>query len=285
MIVRGNFCKITYVAEKKFSNRLNGKSWLMVNGKLLVFRLLVLLFVFFAISGCGEDKETVGQVELVMLCGSSFVAPMKQVCDEFTAKSGIKTVYTVAGSEDFLPLVKAGGKGDILITHDPYLEYVKEAGMWAGNAHVGFVAPVVAVQKGNPKGIESIEDLAGESLRVALSDPKYSTCGEMVFGLLEKKGIKEAVLKNVGNRLTKGHSMLGTFLKTQAVDAVIMWNGVANVFRDSVDIVRTPYEYDSEIRVHVIGLNYSQYRREVGEFVEFARVRGREIFAEHGYVK
>jgi len=236
-------------------------------------------------SGCAKDKGTSEEVELVVLCGSSFVPPMKQMCDEFTLKTGTKTIYTVAGSEDFLPLVKAGQKGDVLITHDPYLDYVKEANVWASNAQTGFVAPVVAVQKGNPKGLTRIEDLTKDDLKVALSNPEYSTCGEMVFALLEKKGIKEAVMKNVGNRLTKGHNTLGTFVQTGAVDAVIMWNGVANTFKDSVDVVATPYEYDSEIAVQVIGLNYSQYAEEVKELVDFAKTRGKEIFAEYGYVK
>jgi molybdate transport system substrate-binding protein len=236
-------------------------------------------------SGCGKDEGAADEAELVILCGSSFVPPMKQMCEEFTAARSVKTIYTVAGSEDFLPLVKAGQKGDVLITHDPYLDYVKQAGVWASNAQVGFVAPVLAVQKGNPKGLARIEDLTKDDLKVALSNPEYSTCGEMVFALLEKKGIKEAVLRNVGNRLTKGHSALGTFVKTQTVDAVIMWNGVANTFKDSLDIVPTPYEYETEIAVQVIGLNYSQYAEEVKELVEFAKTRGKEIFAENGYVK
>jgi ABC-type molybdate transport system substrate-binding protein len=107
----------------------------------------------------------------------------------------------------------------------------------------------------------------------------------MVFELLEKKGIKDAVMKNVENRLTKGHSNIGTFLKTGAVDAGIMWNGVAHTFGDDLDVVQTPYEYNKEIRVHIISLSYSQQPELLKQFIEFARNRGPEIFAEHGYVK
>ncbi len=249
----------------------------------LLFLIAVygLVFVF----GCGR-KDTEGkQKELVVLCGSSFVKPTERLCAEFTAKTGIAVITTLGGSEDFLPLVKAGQKGDILITHDPYLDYVAKAKALAAHAPVGFVAPVLAVQKGNPKAIASIKDLGRPGLKVALSNPEYSTCGQMVFALLEKKGIEKAVMKNVGNRLTKGHPTLGTFVKTKTVDVVIMWNGVAKTFENSLDIVPTPYEYDTEIRVHVIGLNYSQYPEEVKTFVEFARTRGKEIFSEYGYVK
>ena len=242
-------------------------------------------FLICSLSGC-DRKTPENQVqELIVLCGSSFVPPTEQLCREFTAATGIKCISTVAGSEDFLPLVKTGQKGDILITHDPYLDYARDANALADSARVGFVAPVLAVQKGNPKGLKAIEDLTQPGLKVAFSDPQYSTCGEMVFALLDKKGIKDAVLKNVGNRLTKGHSTLGTFLKTQTVDAVIMWNGVANTFKDSLDIVRTPYEYENEIRVHIITLSYSKQQESLKKFIELAKRRGPEIYAEHGYVK
>ena len=211
--------------------------------------LSLCLLIFMPAIGCSKKESPQKTRELMILCGSSFVPPTEQLCSEFTTKTGIKVVSTTAGSEDFLPLVKAGQKGDILVTHDPYLDYVRDANVLADHVQVGFVAPVLAVQKGNPKGLTRIEDLTRPGLKVALSNPEYSTCGEMVFAFLDKKGIKDAVMKNVGNRLTKGHSNIGTFLKTQAVDAGIMWNGVAHTFADSLEIVKTPYEYEQEIRV------------------------------------
>jgi len=137
---------------------------------------------------CGRGEQTASQgQELVILCGSSFVPPVDEVISQFKAETGVEIVTTSAGSEDFLPLVKAGRKGDILITHDPYLDYVKDVNAYLGNAVVGFVAPVLAVAKGNPKKIYRIEDLAQDDLRVGLTDPQYSTCGDMVFSLFEKR--------------------------------------------------------------------------------------------------
>lgn len=247
-----------------------------------LFKFLLALIILTAL-GC--HKDPVEEKELALLCGSSFVKPTERLCSEFTSQTGIKIVIAVAGSEDFLPLVKAGQQGDILVTHDPYLDYIADANVLEDYVHVGFVAPVLAVQKDNPKGINSIEDLTRSGLKVALSDPEYSTCGQMVFQLLAKKGIKEAVMSNLGNRLTKGHSTLGTFLKTKVVDAVIMWNGVAFIFSKAVDIVPTPYEYDEEIRVHIISLNYSKYPDEIEKFIAFTKAEGKKIFSEYGYVK
>ena len=246
----------------------------------------VLLSAILFISGCGDTKKTeTDKQELTVLCGSSFVQPTNELIDRFKATHDVDIAITSAGSEDFLPQVKVGSVGDILITHDPFLDYVKEANAYMDQATVGFVAPVLAVAPGNPKGIHSIEDLTKEGLRVGLTDPKYSTCGEMVFALLDKKGIKDAVLKNVGNRLTKGHGDLGILMQTGAVDAVIMWNGVAHNYLEHLEIVPVPYEYDTDIQVHVIGLNYSKHPELTESFIEFAKKNAKSIYASYGYVK
>ena len=238
-----------------------------------------------SIGGCKQKHRAATQPELVVLCGSSFVKPMEQLCSQFTQATGITVVTTVGGSEDLLPLVKTAQKGDIFVTHDPYLDYVRDANALADSVQVGFVAPVLAVQKGNPQNIKGIQDLTRPGLKVALTDPQYSTCGEMVFALLEKKGIKEAVMKNVENRLTKGHSTLANFLKTQTVDAAIIWNGVVHTFKDDLDVVQTPYEYDTEVRVHIMALSYSKQPDLLKKFMDFARSKAHGIFAAHGYVK
>ncbi len=249
--------------------------------------LIGMVLVLGTIVGCGTQTapKRGDDPELVILVGNSFIPPTEQLLEEFKAATGIRATYTTGGSEDLLPHIEAKRQGDVFITHDPYLDATREHDAYSDHVSVGFVAPVLAVQKGNPKKIASIDDLTEPGLKVALSNPEYSTCGEMVFALLKKKGIHDQVMKNVENRLTKGHSNLGNLVKTNAVDAVIMWNGVANTFKEHLDVVRTPYEYDEEVAVHVIGLNYSKQPQAVKRFIEFTREKGEAIFAEHGYVK
>ena len=247
--------------------------------------VLVVVAACGLLTGCGKKETQSESGELMVLCGDSFVMPMGKLCAEFTAETGIKTTTSQGGSEVLFPLVKVGEKGDIFITHDPFLDFVRDANALEDHVQVGFVAPVLAVQKGNPKGIRSVDDLVRPGLTVGLTDPQYSSCGELVYALLEKKGIKEEVLKNVGNRLARQHSVLGNYLELKTVDAVIMWNGVAHTFRDDLEVVKTPYEYDKETRVHIMSLSYSKQTEALKRFIEFARGRGETVFAEFGYVK
>ena len=244
------------------------------------------------IVGCGPAQappaaaptsSTAG--ELVILCGTSFRSPTEKLVEMFQQETGHRAVLSFGGSEELLPQVELKAGGDVFVTHDPYMDKTGEFGAMHRWVCVGYLAPALVVPKGNPKKIEKIEDLAKPGLQVLLNNPEYSTCGEMVFALLEKKGIKDQVLANVGNAMFKHHSEIGTKLQLGFGDAGIMWNGVANNFLDAIEIVPGPYEYDQEVRVGVIGLSYSQNHELVEAFLEFAEQHGEKVFAEFGYVR
>lgn len=232
----------------------------------------------------GCKKRTTPQ-KVTILCGGSFRPPTEKLADDFQKETGVAVELSFGQSEDLLPMVKIGKEGDVFVTHDPYLDYTKEAGALLDGVQVGYVAPVLVVRKGNPARVESLEDLAKPGLKVALPDPEFSTCGEMLARLLEKKGIKEAVFANAGGAIFRSHSEVGTALKVGQRDAGVMWNGTAHTFLDAIEIVRTPYEYDETIRVWIMGLNYTKNETSVKQFLDFARREGPAIFAEYGYVK
>jgi len=240
------------------------------------------------LAGCGRQTG-----ELEILCGNSFRAPMEELARMYEQETGRRVEMSFGGSEDLLPKVELKAAGDVFVTHSPYMEYTQKAGALLREVQVGYLAPVLVVGKGNPKNVkriedlarQRIEDLAQDGLQVVLPDPEFSTCGKMVFKLLEKKGIKEQVLKNVGNDLVRDHSQVGNQLKLKARDAGIMWNGVAHEYRDSLEIVPGPYQYDETIRVSVMGLSYSKKQEELKKFLDFVEEHGQKVFSDFGYVK
>ncbi len=232
--------------------------------------------------GCGKRQEP---RTLTVLCGGSFRPPMEALEKVFEQQWDIELELSIGQSEDLLPMVKIGKEGDIFVTHDPYMDYTEEAGALLEGVRVGYVAPVLVVRKGNPAEVKSIEDLARPGVKVALPNPEYSTCGEMLFKLLEKKGIKDAVEQNAGGAIFRSHSETGNAIKIGECEAGVMWNGTAHTFRDSLDVVPTPYEYDETIRVLVMGLSYTQNEALVKQFLEFVKAEGPPVFAEHGYTK
>ena len=250
--------------------------------QMLVVGLCMVPLTFLA--GCGGEEPSAVQ-EIDVLCGGSFRPAAGKLARVFEEETGITATLVFGQSEDHLPHVKMQDQGDVFISHDPFAQYTEDVGSLLRCVVVGHVAPVVVVTKGNPQDVRTIDDLTKPGLRVCLPNPDFSTCGEMVFRLLERKGIKEAVLANVGNALFRSHSQIGSNIKLGHRDAGIMWNGVAHNWFDAIEIVPTPYEYDDEIRVSVIGLSYSKKRDLVEKFLTVAEARVEVIFREFGYVK
>ncbi len=246
----------------------------------LVVATAVLTFI-----GCDQSGGGNQNGEITVLCGTSFKAPMEKLVEMYKSQTGQTVLLSFGGSEDLLPHVKAKAAGDLFVTHSPYMQETEDAGSLLREVPVGFLAPVLVVAKGNPKDIKSIDDLAGDGVSVVLPNPKYSTCGEMVDKLLQKKGIKQAVLKNVGGAMVRDHAKVGNHLKLGTRDAGIMWNGVAKNFADDIEIVAAPYEYDDEIGVSIMGLSYTSNKDQVEKFLDFVEKHGKEVFAEFGYVK
>ncbi|MFQ6132113.1 MAG: substrate-binding domain-containing protein [Armatimonadota bacterium] len=242
---------------------------------------VVSLAAVLVLGGCGRKEPP----SLTVLCGGSFRPPMEELVSLFEEQTGVPVQLSFGQSEDLLPTVKIGEEGDVFVTHDPYLDFTEEAGALLDSVQVGYVAPALVVRKGNPAEVRLLEDLAKPGVKVALPDPEFSTCGEMLFRLLEKKGIKEAVVANAEGAVFRSHSETGNALKLGTRDAGVMWNGTANTFRDAIDIVPTPYEYDETIRVWIMGLNYSTQQELLQEFLDFCRDQGPDVFADHGYVK
>ena len=235
--------------------------------------------------GCPRPPTDSSSEGLHILCGGSFRPPMERIAKEFQQQTGIPVILDFGQSEDLLPKVKNHAAGDIFVSHDPYIDFTRQNKALGRFVHVGYVAPALVVKKGNPLGIKSIEDLAKPGVRVVLMNPEYATCGKMTFKLLEKKGIKEKVLENVGNALKREHADVASMIKLDHRDAGVMWNGMAYNWRDDIEIVPTPYEYDEEIRVCIMGLSYSKKTELVEKFLQFAERRGKEIFEEMGYRK
>ncbi len=225
------------------------------------------------------------ETQLTVLCGSSFRYPAEKLIEMFEKESGIDMEISLGGSEDHLPHVQAHEAGDIYITHSPYMKYTEDAQAASRWIQVGYVRPVLVTKKGNPFGLQKVEDLTKSGLKVALPDANYSTCGEMIEKLFKEKSIWDDVKKNTENAFFRSHGQTATAIKVGNRDAGMMWNGVAHTWLDSLDIIPTPYEYDEVIEVGIIGLSYSKYPKIVEKFLKFSEEKGKKIFGEFGYTK
>jgi len=233
-------------------------------------------------AGCSREQRQSRSPGLRVLCGSSMAAPAQAIAPLFKTKSGHEVLLDLGGSETLLPRILAGAPADVFICHDPFEGKVKEAGRWAGSVQVGQLKPVLVVRPGNPMGLRSMNDLTNQNLKIGIGDPRYSTCGELFVNLLDKKGLREPVMKQVALQ-GRTHAEIANGLVVGPLDAVIVWNYIARLYSNKVQVVPTADEYP-KIHITVVGLQPSENPKARDAFLEFCRSEPvKRIFMEQGY--
>jgi molybdenum ABC transporter molybdate-binding protein len=245
--------------------------------------MLLVAWVAILAAGCSREPGGRGEpAEMRVLCGSSMAEPAQEVCQLFKETEGVQVFVDLGGSETLLPRILTGAPADVFVCHDPFEQKVKEAGRWAGSARVGRLEPVLLVRPGNPLRLKSINDLTNRALKIGIGDPQYSTCGALFVELLEKRGLRDAVMSQVALQ-GRTHAEIANGLILGPLDAVVVWNYVASLYQGKVELVPTADEYPA-VAVTVVGLTQSQNPELRDAFLKLCRSKvGKAIFVKHGY--
>lgn len=251
--------------------------WLILGGTLLGITCAVLAF-----REGGSEPEG-----LFLYCGAGIRPAMEDLRTEFTQATGVPVRVTYAGSGCLLSMLTFARSGDLYMPGERfYVDQAKADGHLQDDVTVAYFVAVVMVQKGNPKAIRSLADLARSDLRVGIGHPDTVACGLVAKRVLEKEGVWDAVKANIDARgaCTATAMELTNALMLNALDAAINWDAMAFPVCDRVDILTIPRERNVEVPIPLGVLTWSHRQRDAARFVEFAEsAAGGKSFAKHGY--
>jgi len=159
---------------------------------------------------------------LLIYSGAGLKKPVQEIGSAFTNETGIPVVYNFQGSGALLTQMEITHKGDVLIAggSDAY-ETAEKKGLVGEPQYIAYHVPIVAIQKGNPKNITSVEDFANPGLKIGLGDVKATAIGATGDKLFKDLGIAEDVEKNVVVR-TSTINELVTAMNAGSVDAALL---------------------------------------------------------------
>lgn len=253
---------------------------------------LVILFIAAACAGCTSSSQgakstaattTAAPHESVLVfSGAGLKAPMEDAGKAFTQKYGIGVQYSYGGSGVLITQMNLTHKGDVFIPGSTNeWKTAKAQGLVDSYELVAYHVPVIVVQKGNPKNITSLKDLAQPGLKVALGDVNATAIGKAGAKIFKKMNITAAVEKNVVTR-TPTINELVTIMNAGQADAVILT--LDNVNAEKMDRIDIPLA-DNEVLITPIGVTtFTQNPDAAAKFVAFvASDEGKAIFAKHGF--
>lgn len=252
--------------------------------------LIAISILFFIMPRAGHRDQ-----EIIVLCGTSMRVPLEEIIRRYKKTSGNTVIATYGESSELCSQLLNVRKGDIFICHDPFMPWAEEQGMIHTWENVARLDIVLVVPKGNPKQIKGVEDLSRSGLKVGIGDQRYSTSGVIVNHLLKRMDTGKAIRKNIRME-SKGHQGRAAAVIFGTLDAAVIWNAVAFLFRDKLDIIPIPKDridavssatygksdlrkINVSIGITILALNKEQVR----DFWEFAAHEGKQVFSKYGF--
>ena len=242
--------------------------------------LAALLWIRGRPEGAGDGEP------LLFYCAAGSKPPVLAAAERFEKEYGVRIRLQYGGSGTLLSNIQVARQGDLYLAADrSYMEIAREKGLIAETLPLAWQRPVIAVRRGNPKGIRGLDDLLRPGVRVALGNPEAASIGKQTRLLLEAAGRWKALERRVREsgvfKPTVGD--VAVDVKIGAVDAGVIWDNTAAQFPE-LACVRVPLFESARKQIAVAVLNSCRRPAAALRFARFLNSReGNAIFRAEGY--
>jgi len=230
-----------------------------------------------ALSFIGVSAFTL-KSELLVYAGSVNIPPLEKLIDLYGSE--VKAIY--GGSGNVLTQAIISRKGDIYLPgSNDFMELaVRKGAVYEDTIKIlAYLIPAVVVRRDNPKGIEGLEDLERDGVKIAIANPESVAIGLYAVELFEANGlnVKERIIS-----MTRSYSDLLTLLKTGVVDAVIGWD-VSDDWDESLKVILP--EPEQIPRVAYIPIAIMKYTSDFETSLSFLNFvyENRWVYGKMGY--
>ena len=227
--------------------------------------------------------------ELLIFAAGGTKAPIDAAAAAFEEKYGTKVTVNYGGGGEILSNMVLSEQGDVFIAPEQrFMNKAKQQGA-IDNAVtptvLAYMIPVIAVQEGNPLNIQSLADLAGSGVKIAMGNPDTTLLGEVGPQILQRAGLYDSVSPNIVTNVPQVNTII-TNLKTKQVDAGFVWHYFGVTTANDIDIIWIPAEYITGIgEIQASVTTYSEESWTADQFVNFlSSADGQAIFEQYGYI-
>jgi molybdate transport system substrate-binding protein len=211
-----------------------------------------------------------------------------EVAGKFRDNGNAEVEVSYGGAGEVLARMVLSETGDVYIA--PEQEFMRRA-VEQGAVDpttiksVAYMIPVLAVQKGNPKRVTALSDLARPGVRVAITRPETTCLGRYAPEIFRRAGLAEKIAENIVTQAARP-DLLVTWLILGEVDAVLTWHFYQSLAPDDIEVILLPREQLTGIgTIQVAAATYSKNREAARGFVDFlASAEGKAVFKKHGYL-
>jgi molybdate transport system substrate-binding protein len=244
-------------------------------------------FAALAVAACGSDPgppSTSGPPgatgDIAVFAAASLTESFTQIGQDFEAANpGANVTFNFAGSSALATQINQGAPADVFASASPAtMKTVTDAGNGDGEPVV-FVRNqlIIAVAKGNPKGIAGLADLKRSDLKVAL-------CAEQVpCGAAAKKALDAAGVVLTPVTLEQDVKAALSKVKLGEVDAALVYRTDARSAASDVDGIEFPESAGAINDYPIVVLRNAPNRATATAFVAYVRTQGVAVLTAAGF--
>lgn len=221
-----------------------------------------------------------------VFAGAASKPPLEELAKLYEKKTGVKVELTFGGSGTMLSQMIMAKAGDVYVPgSDDFMDKAEAKEVVAkGKRQVAaYLIPTIGVQKGNPKGIKSLEDLARPGIMVGVGVPEAVCLGDIAVEVFKETGLTEKVAPNI---VTHANSceQVAAILRMKQVDAVIGWDVFASWAPKEIETIPLPPKLRKYRYIPAAVTKFAEDPAAAQRFVDFICSRtGKAVFKKQGY--
>lgn len=246
--------------------------------------LAALLLLPIVGGGCGGS----GSPTLELFVGSATKPATEEVAKLFEERYEVNLELHFGGSGAMLSQMKLTGRGDIYFPgSSDFMEKAKEDGLVLpeSEAIVVYLIPAINVQKGNPKNIQSLEDLVRPDVTVAIADPETVCVGLYAAEILDNAELSQSIRPKIAT-YAESCEKTAQLIALKTVDAVIGWRVFQYWNPDEIETVYLDPDQIPRIGYVPIAISKASGQRALAQqFIDFVTSdEGKAIYAKWHYL-
>ena len=235
-----------------------------------------------ALGGCGGSEEPPGgsaaPTELTVFAAASLTAAFTELGQQFTTANGTRVTFNFAGSQALATQIRQGAPADVFASAD-LANMAKVEDLTGTPRNFASNLLEIVVEKGNPRGVEGLGDLAAADLKVVLAAPEVPA-GKYAAEVLAKAGVtvrpvsQEDNVKAVVTKVALGEADAGIVYRTD----VAAGGG-------KVEGVELPEDQNVLATYPIATVKATKAQDQAQAFVDLVvSAEGRRVLEQHGFL-
>jgi len=239
----------------------------------------------FGNGGSATDGRGADDGSIFLHCAAGIKPPVQATIDRYAREYGVRVTTNFGGSGTLLSSIQAAKRGDLYLAADrSYTDIARQKGLLRETIPLASMKAVIAVKRGNPKGIETIDDLLKPGVKFAIANPEAASVGKLTRKVLTATGQWDAIFRKKTVTQPTVNEIMNS-VKVGAVDAAIIWDALVRQHSDELEMVSVP-AFDKAVKtIHIGVLKTCRNPAAALRFCRFLQApeKGGLAFARNGF--